>query len=70
MDKVMKAIAGTDGMAYLTEVTITAEGSGQVADMMRSMGPMKVTTRTTSVNTDAVADDLFTIPADYKVIKQ
>jgi hypothetical protein len=31
---------------------------------------MKITTKTTSVNTDAVADDLFTIPADYKVIKQ
>jgi len=70
MDRVMKAIAGTDGMAYLTEMTVTAEGTGQVADMMRSMGPMKITTRTTSVNTDSVADDIFTVPADYKVIKQ
>jgi hypothetical protein len=70
MDRVMQAIAGTDGMAYLTEMTVRAEGTGQVADMMRSMGPMKITTKTTSVNTDSVADDIFTVPADYKVIKQ
>jgi hypothetical protein len=69
MEKLMRAIASADGMTYLTEMTMTADGTGQVADMMRSMGPMKITTRTTSVNTDAVADDLFTIPADYKVIK-
>ena len=59
-----------DGMTYLTEMSMTVEGSGQMADMMRQMGPMKITTKVTSVKTDTIADDQFTVPADYKVVKQ
>jgi hypothetical protein len=70
MEKVMKAMAGINGMTYLTEMTMTIDGAGQIADMMRQAGPMKITTRVTSVKTDAIADDQFTVPADYKVIKQ
>jgi hypothetical protein len=69
MDKMMKAMGEVNGMAYLTEMTMTVEGTGPMADMMKQMGAMKITTRTTSVTTDAIADDAFTIPADYKVIK-
>jgi hypothetical protein len=70
MEKVMKAMAGLNGMAYLTEMSMTIEGTGQMADMMKQMGAMKITTRVTSVKTDAIADDQFTVPADYKVVKQ
>lgn len=70
MDKMMKAMSDVNGLAYLTEMTMTVEGAGPMADMMKQMGAMKITTRTTSVTTDAIADDVFTVPADYKVIKQ
>ena len=56
-------------MAYLTEINLTVEGTGQMAEMMQQMGPMKVTTRVTSVNTDPVAEDLFKVPEGYTVIK-
>jgi hypothetical protein len=69
MDKMMKAMGEVNGMAYFTEMTMTVEGTGPMADMMKQMGAMKITTRTTSVKTDAIADDAFTVPADYKVIK-
>jgi hypothetical protein len=70
MDRMMKAMAGVNGMTYLTEMTMTVEGTGQMADMMRQMGAMKITVKVTSVKTDPIADDQFTVPADYKVIKQ
>ena len=31
---------------------------------------MKITVKVTSVKTDAIPDDQFVVPADYKVIKQ
>ena len=69
MDKVMKAMSGLDGLAYLTEMTMTVEGTGPIADMMKQMGPMKMTTRTTSVKTEALSDDLFKVPEGYTVVK-
>jgi hypothetical protein len=70
MEKMTQAMASMNGMTYLTEMSMTVEGTGQMADMMRQMGAMKITTKVTSVKTDAIADDQFTVPADYKVIKQ
>jgi hypothetical protein len=69
MDKMMKAMAGIDGMAYMTVMDLTIEGSGQMADMMKQMGPMKITTRTTSIKTDALGDDLFKVPEGYTIVK-
>jgi hypothetical protein len=69
MDKVMKAMSSLDGMSYLTEMTMTVEGTGQMADMMKQMGAMKITTRTTSVKTEAVSDDLFKVPEGYTITK-
>jgi len=66
----MKAMADLQGLAYLTEMTINIEGTGQMADMMRQMGAMKVTTKVNSINTDAISDDLFKVPEGYTVIKQ
>jgi hypothetical protein len=65
MDKMMKAMTDVDGIAYLTEMTMTVDGTGQMADMMRKMGGTKIVTRVTSVKTEALSDDLFTIPAGY-----
>ena len=65
MDTLLKAFTDVDGIAYLTEASMTVEGTGQMADMMRKMGEMKVTTRVTSMKAEPLSDDLFRIPADY-----
>ena len=65
MEKLMKAMADVDGVAYLTEINMTIEGTGQVADMMRKMGAMRMVTRVTSISASPLSDDLFTIPAGY-----
>ena len=70
LDKMMKAMSSVDGMPYLTEMTITIDGTGQIADMMKQMGAMKITTRVTSIKADPIADDQFQIPAGYTTIKQ
>jgi len=70
MDRMMKAVGSLNGMAYLTEMTMTIEGTGQMAEMMQQMGPMKITSKVTSVTTDPIADDAFKIPEGYSVIKQ
>ena len=69
LDRMMKAMGSLDGMTYLTEMTMTIDGTGQIADMMKQMGPMKITTKTTSVQGDALSDDLFKIPEGYTVVK-
>jgi hypothetical protein len=70
MEKLVKAMADVQGLTYLTEMTINVEGTGQIADMMKQMGPMKVTTKVNSISTETVSDDLFKVPDGYQVIKQ
>lgn len=70
MDKLMKTMTGLSGMAYLTEMTMNVEGSGQFAEMMQQMGPMKITTKVTSITTDPIADDVFKVPEGYTIVKQ
>jgi hypothetical protein len=69
MDKMVKAMSAVEGMPVLTEMNMTIEGSGQVADMMRQMGAMKITTKVLSVKTDAIGEDVFKVPEGYQVIK-
>ena len=70
MDKLIKAMSSIEGVTYLTEMTINIEGTGQMADMMRQMGAMKVTTKVNSIKTDAISDDLFKVPEGYTIVKQ
>ena len=70
MEKLTKAMSSINGLAYLTEMTINIEGTGQVADMMKQMGPMKITTRVNSIKSDPLSDDLFKVPEGYTVIKR
>jgi hypothetical protein len=69
MDKMTKAMAGVQGVPVLTEITMNIEGDGPMADMMKQMGAMKVTTKVLSIKTDAVGDDVFKVPEGYQVIK-
>jgi hypothetical protein len=70
MEKVMKAMSSLDGLTYLTEMTMKIEGTGQVAEMMKQMGAMKVIGKVRSVTTDAISDDMFKVPEGYTVVKQ
>lgn len=69
-DKLMAAATSAPGLPYLTEITMSFEGSGPMVDMMKQMGAMKMTQRVTAVSTEALADSLFVVPADYKVEKK
>jgi hypothetical protein len=66
----MKAMREVDGLPVLTEISLTVEGTGQMADMMRQMmGAMRVTTKVISIKTDAIDEAIFKVPAGYQVIK-
>lgn len=70
MDKLMAAATSAPGLPYLTEMTMTFEGTGPMVDMMKQMGGMKMVQTTTAVSTDALAEDLFKAPADYKITEK
>jgi hypothetical protein len=70
MDKLMAAAASAPGVPYLTEITMTMEGSGPMAEAMKNMGPMKMVQKLTSISTDSVSDDLFKVPEGYTVEKK
>ena len=70
MEKVTKAMASLDGLTMLSEMTMTVEGSGPIADMMRQAGPMKVVSKVTSVSADPLSDDLFKVPEGYTITKR
>lgn len=70
MENMIKAMGSIDGLPYLSEMTMKIEGTGQMAEMMKKMGDMKVTTKTTSVSGDPLGDDLFKVPEGYTVVKQ
>jgi hypothetical protein len=69
LQRLMAATAKASGVPCLTEMNMTVDGAGPLADMMRQSGAMKTTVKTTSVSTEALADDLFVVPADYKITK-
>jgi hypothetical protein len=67
MAEMYKQLAETGGVPYETEMQIKMEGEGPMAAMMAKMGGMSMTTSVQSVETGALADTLFTPPADYKL---
>jgi hypothetical protein len=69
MDKMMKAMQGVEGIPILTEMDMAIEGTGQVAEMMRQMGSMKISTKVLSIKTDAIGEDVFKVPEGYQVVK-
>ena len=69
MEKLIAGFAEAPGIPYLTELTMSMEGNAQIAAMMSQMGQMKIISRVTDLSTDAVADTVFVVPADYKTVK-
>lgn len=70
MDKMFAAVASAPGVPYLTEITMTVEGTGQMAQVMSQMGPMKMIQKMSSVSTAPIGDDLFRMPEGYTVEKK
>jgi hypothetical protein len=65
LDNMTKAMASVNGLAYMTEMTMKIEGTGQMAEMMRQMGDMKITSKTNSISSETIAEDQFKVPAGY-----
>jgi len=69
MTNLYKAIGETGGIPYYMEMNVKIEGAGPMAGMMNKVmgGGAALTQTVTAVSTDAVPDDKFALPADYKV---
>jgi hypothetical protein len=67
MAEFYRQMAETGGIAYETEMTMKMDGSGPLAGLMAKMGGGSTTTTTTDVSAGTLADDLFAVPADYKL---
>ena len=66
MAEMYRTFAAT-GMPLEQDITIKVQGSGPLAGMMGRIGNMSMGSTTTSVSTEPLPDDLFAVPADYKV---
>ena len=53
--------------AVQTQVDIKVQGEGPMAALMSRMGGASMLTLTDSVDTSPLSDDLFQVPADYKL---
>jgi hypothetical protein len=67
MAEMYKAVADLKGVMYEQVMDIKIQGEGPMAAMMSKMGSQSMTMTATSVATDALSDDLFGIPAGFKV---
>ena len=70
MAEMYKQLAATGGIPYEQEMTFKMTGDGPMAGMMAKMGGMTMTTTVTSVETTAIAADMFAVPAGYKIKEQ
>ena len=70
MDKLMAAAASAPGLPYLTEMTMTFQGTGPMVEMMKKMGPMTMSQRITAVSTDPIPDSVFEVPEGYQIVKK
>ena len=70
MAEVYRQLAATGGIAYEQEMNIKMSGEGPMAGVFAKMGAISSTQTITSIETSAVAADLFAPPADYKIKEQ
>ncbi len=54
------------GIPLNSDVAISFQGEGPMAQMMNKMAGGKMTTDTTKIETGALSADLFAVPAGYK----
>jgi hypothetical protein len=70
VERLVTGFPEASGIPYLTELTTSLEGSGQLVALMQQMGQMKIVSKVTSISTDPVSADVFTVPEDYTIVKQ
>ncbi len=70
MAQMYTEFARTGGIPYETLMDVKPEGGGAMGGLMAKVGGMQTTTTTDSVDTAPIADDLFVVPADYKIKQQ
>jgi hypothetical protein len=54
------------GMPMESEIKTTFDGTGMMGSMMKKMG-FTMSTTVTSISADSLSDDLFTVPAGWKI---
>jgi hypothetical protein len=62
-----RQLAETGGVPNETEMQIKMDGEGPTAEMISKMCGMTMTTSVQSVESGALAEDLFTPPAGHKL---
>ena len=62
-----REMAATGGVPYETEMNFKMSGEGPMGGIMARMGNLSMTTVVQSVETAALADDLFAPPVGYKL---
>ena len=65
MAQMYEEFAKLGGVPYESDMDIKIQGEGPMATLMAKMGGISMNTTTDSVDTAALADDLFLPPADY-----
>jgi len=67
MAQMYAEFAKLGGVPYETQMDVRIQGEGPMAGLLSSMGSLSTATTTDSIETDALADDLFLPPADYRL---
>jgi hypothetical protein len=67
MAEMYRRMAEIGGIPYQSETQMKMSGSGPMAAVFSKMGSMTMTTTVDSVETGALADDVFAPPAGYKL---
>ena len=65
-DPTSQSAAAAEGLPCLSEIEVSYEGTGPMIEMMKKMGPMKVTSRLTEVSLAPVDPEVFAVPDGYK----
>jgi hypothetical protein len=69
MEQMLTGFKDAPGIPILTELMMNIEGTGEMAEMMKKMGQMKIISKVTSISTNSLPDTLFVVPEDYKLVK-
>ena len=70
MAEMYRQLAATGGIPYEQEMSIKMGGDGPMAGMLAKMGNISTTSTVQSVETGALAAELFAPPAGYKIKEQ
>ena len=69
IDQTMRLFARPEGIPYLVEADTSLEGTAPIIDLIKQLAAVKMINKVTEVSVAPIADDLFTVPADYTYTK-